>query len=153
MPRDKRLYMTFPIDFPDHPKVVPLSALAKWSFVEMNAYSRRLGLDGRIPIATARVKWSRKVLADLVSSDPDRPLVILEPDAYVIRDYAEHQFTSDDIEELHEKRAKAGSMGGNAAAKAKQTGSKPVASATANGQQNAAGLRSGLSVPRLILIR
>lgn len=135
MPRDQRLYMTFPIDFPDHPKVKPLSVAAKWAFVEMNAYSRRQGLDGVIPIATARAMWSRKVLADLVASHPTRPLIVLDADSYVIRDYADHQLTSGDIEDLHEKRSRAGAMGGKAKAERKQTSSNRVASAKAKGKQ------------------
>jgi len=137
MPRDRRLYMTFPIDFPDHPKVKPLTPLAKWTFVEMNAYSRRLGLDGRIPATVANLMWGKKPLADLIASHAERPLILFEGDEYIIRDYSEHQFTSEDLEDLHEKRSRAGAMGGKAKAEAKQTASKPLASATANGYQTA----------------
>jgi len=98
MVRDKRLFMTFPIDFPEHPKVKPLSVHAKWAFVEMNGYSRRYNLDGRIPKKTALANWSAKILAELVASHPDRPLVLLDGDTYVLRDYAEHQETTETIE-------------------------------------------------------
>lgn len=138
MPKDQRLYMTFPIDFPDHPKVKPLSALAKWTFVEMNAYSRRLGLDGIIPAATAHAIWAKRPLADLVASHPERPLVLLVDEAYVIRDYAEHQMTTSDIEDLREKRSAAGAKGGKAKAQAKQTASNSLASAKANVWQSLA---------------
>lgn len=124
--------MTFPIDFPDHPKVKPLSALAKWTFVEMNAYSRRLGLDGRIPAVTAHAMWAKRPLADLVASHAERPLVVLESDTYVIRDYADHQMTTSDIEDLREKRAAAGAKGGRAKADRNQTGGNAVASARAS---------------------
>jgi hypothetical protein len=116
MPKDNRLYMTFPIDFWMHPKVAPLSVLAKWTFVEMNGYSRLHRLDGRIPEALAKHQWKAKPLAELVASDPERPLVEYLPAFYVIRDYAEHQFTTDDEEELHQKRAQAGAKGGKASA-------------------------------------
>lgn len=141
MPRDQRLYMTFPIDFPDHPKVKPLNPTAKWTFVEMNAYSRRLGLDGRIPAATARAIWPKKPLADLVASHPERPLVLLDGETYVIRDYADHQQTTGDIEDLRQKRALAGAKGGKAKAEAQQQGSKPLASAKAKDEQTEAELR------------
>lgn len=137
MPRDRRLYMTFPIDFDEHPKVEALSDAAFRAFVSMNGYSRRHDLDGRIPAPLARKKWRPRVLAELVASHPERPLVLLADDVYVIRDYAEHQFTTADLEDLKQKRSKAGALGGaaKAAAQAKQTGSKALASATANAKQ------------------
>lgn len=143
MPRDRRLYMTFPIDFDEHPKVAPLSDAAFRTFVEMNAYSRRHDLDGRIPARAARSKWKPRALAELVASHPERPLVLLDDSEYVIRDYSEHQFTTADLSNLHERRAEAGAKGGaaKAAARAKQSASKGLASAIANGQQNVAGIR------------
>lgn len=136
MPRDQRLYMTFPIGFDEHPKVAPLSDAAFRAFVEMNGYSRRNGLDGRIPVRAARAKWRGRALTELVESHPTRPLVLLEDDAYVIRDYAEHQFTTADLDDLHTKRAAAGAKGGaaKAAALAKQVPARPRASALARSQ-------------------
>jgi hypothetical protein len=125
--------MTFPIDMPDHPKVRPLSPASKWFFVEMNAYSRRLGLDGRIPVKVARMMWPKKALDELVGSDPNRPLVLLDGDEYVIRDYADHQLTADAIERLRDERSKAGRKG---AARRWQNDGKPIASAIANGWQD-----------------
>lgn len=143
MPRDRRLYMTFPIDFDEHPKVSPLSDAAFRAFVEMNAYSRRQDLNGRIPVQVAKKRWKSRALTELVESHPERPLVVLDGADYVIRDYAQHQFTSADLEELRSKRAAAGAKGGaaKAAARAEQTVSKPLASAIAKGQQNVAGFR------------
>lgn len=137
MPRDQRLYMTFPIEMPDHPKVRPLTPATKWFFVEMNAYSRRLGLDGVIPVKTAVAMWPKRALNELIGSHPDRPLVVLDGDNYVIRDYAEHQLTEADIEDLRDKRAAAGAKGGaaKAAAKAKQDASKALALAKQNSSQ------------------
>lgn len=137
MPRDRRLYMTFPIDFDEHPKVEALSDGAFRAFVSMNGYSRRHDLDGSIPALLARKKWKPRVLDELVASHPERPLVLLEDGVYVIRDYAEHQFTTADLEDLKQKRSRAGALGGaaKAAAQAKQTGSKGLASAKANAKQ------------------
>lgn len=96
MPRDKRLWMTFPIDFDEHPKIEALSDAAFRAFVSMNGYSRRHDLDGEIPAAVARKRWGVDVLNELVASHQTRPLVYLSlnPDVYVIRDYAEHQDTT-----------------------------------------------------------
>lgn len=111
MPRDQRLYMTFPNDFWMHPKVAPLPVEAKWAFVEMNGYSRMQDLDGVIPAVMAERLWPREVLQILVGSHPDRPLVVWDADSYVIRDYAEHQQTVAERDELSRKRSEAGSLG------------------------------------------
>lgn len=103
--------MTFPIDFYEHPKVAPLSDAAFRAFVEMNGYSRRHDLDGHIPVNAARLKWKARALAELVASHPDRPLVVLVGDEYVIRDYADHQFTAGDLDKLRERRSQAGAKG------------------------------------------
>jgi hypothetical protein len=126
--------MTFPIEFPEHPKVKPLSKAAKWDFVEMNAYSRRLGLDGVIPVATAHVTWSKKSLAELVASHPTRPLVELVGDNYVIRSYEDHQFTTADLDDLRDKRSKAGQAGGKASASARANAKQVLEQNEAKGQ-------------------
>lgn len=132
MPRDQRLYMTFPIDFWMHPKIAPLSDSAFRTFVEINGYSRMLHLDGRVPVATARKTWKPKALAELAANHPERPSLSIDGDCFVIWNYAEHQLTEADIEDLREKRSQAGRKGGKstanakalATANAKQTGSK-----------------------------
>jgi len=118
MPRDPRLYMTFPIDFDEHPKVEPLSDAAFRTFVAMNGYSRRQKLDGRIPAVVARKRWKVRALTELLDSHPERPLLLLDGDAYVLREYAEHQFTTADEAELHARKAAAGAKGGRAKAAA-----------------------------------
>lgn len=137
MPRDPRLYMTFPIDFDEHPKVEPLSDAAFRTFVAMNGYSRRQRLDGRIPTVVARKRWRVKALTELLASHPSRPLVLLEDDVYVLREYAEHQFTTEDEAELHDRKARAGAKGGRAKAAA-------VAAARDLPKQDLAG--SGLEI-------
>lgn len=132
MPRDRRLYMTFPIDFDEHPKVLPLSDAAFRAFVEMNAYSRRNDLDGRIPAVVAKLRWKSRVLAELVASHDERPLVLLDGATYVLREYREHQFTLGDLESLRQKRSEAGAKG---AAKRWHKDAKPVANAMANASE------------------
>ena len=108
MPRDTRLYMTFPIDFHRHPKIARLSDAAFRAFVEANGESRIAESDGRIEAEDAEFMWKPDVLAELVTSHPTRPVMLREGTTYVLRDYAEHQFTKADRDELREKRAKAG---------------------------------------------
>lgn len=122
MAKDQRLYMTFPNDFWMHPKVAPLSVDAKWTFVEMNGYSRMQDLDGRIPTVMALRLWSPDALGELVASHTERPLVVLDGDTYVIRDYDKHQQTTADRDGLSQVRAAAGRKG-----RAKQLQGKPQA--------------------------
>lgn len=120
MPIDKRLYMTFPNDFWQHPKIELLSDNAFRAFVEMNGYSRMQDLDGRIPVEVVKRRWKPRSVTELVNSHPERPVLLREGDEYVIRDYAQHQMTKASRDSLSEKRAKAGAKGGKARANAKQ---------------------------------
>lgn len=108
MPRDKRLYMTFPIDFWTHPKVSRLSDAAFRAFVESNGHSRMIESDGHIEAEDAEFMWKPEILAELLRSHPTRPLMLRQDDTYVLRDYAEHQFTKADRDSLTEKRSRAG---------------------------------------------
>lgn len=122
--------MTFPIDFWQHPKVARLSDSAFRAFVESNGHSRMIESDGRLEAEDAEFLWDASALEALVKSHPTRPLMLREEDAYVLRDYAEHQFTKADRDELSRKRSEAGAKGAavrdaNRQALAKQTSSKP----------------------------
>jgi hypothetical protein len=117
MPRDQRLYMTFPIDFWKHEKVRRLSDAAFRAFIESNGYSRERESDGVIEAADAEFLWSVDALGELTRSHPTRPLMVRQEADYVLRDYAEHQFTKADRDELSRKRREAGRKGGQASAK------------------------------------
>ena len=108
MPRDRRLYMTFPNDFWTHPKVSRLSDAAFRAFVEANGHSRMRETDGVIEKEDAEFRWKTEALDGRVKSHPTRPLMVRDGDRYILRDYAEHQLTKADREELAEKRAAAG---------------------------------------------
>jgi len=101
--------MTFPIDFWTHPKVSRLSDAAFRAFVEANGHSRMRETDGLLEPDDAEFLWKLEVLEELVRSHPSRPLMVRDDAGnYVLRDYAEHQFTKADRDELTEKRRKAG---------------------------------------------
>lgn len=112
MPRDKRQYITLPIDFDEHPKVALLSDSAFRTFVEMNLYSRRNELDGVIPFGIAIKRWNRKALNELEASHLDRPLIRFDGSEYTIRDYAEHQLTRADVEAIRSRNTENGKRGG-----------------------------------------
>ncbi len=111
MPRDKRLYMTFPIDIHRHPKMLRTSAAAKWAFVEMNGEARIAGNDGRFTAEEAEYLWPVELLNELLASHPTRPVVVRDGTDYVIREYAEHQQTVAAIEEMRVKKSAAGRHG------------------------------------------
>jgi hypothetical protein len=100
--------MTFPIDFWTHPKVSRLSDAAFRAFVESNGQSRMRETDGVLEPDDAEFLWKPDVLEELVRSHPSRPLMFKDDDGnYVLRDYAEHQFTKDDRDRLSQKRKEA----------------------------------------------
>ena len=108
MPRDSRLYMTFPIDFWTHPKVSRLSDAAFRAFVESNGHSRMRETDGVLEPEDAEFLWTPETLDELVRSHPSRPLMFKDDAGnYVLRDYAEHQFTKADRDDLSQKRKEA----------------------------------------------
>ena len=112
MPRDKRLWMTFPIDMHRHPKITRLPVTARWAFFEMNGEARLNDNDGVFPAVEAEHEWGKKALDYLVKSHPTRPLVIRDGDVYRIRDYAEHQETRAAREERVERNRLNGKRGG-----------------------------------------
>lgn len=125
MPRDSRLYMTFPIDFWTHPKVARLSDAAFRAFVESNGHSRMRETDGVLEPDDAEFLWKPEVLEELARSHPLRPLMFRDDSGnYVLRDYAEHQFTKADRDDLSQKRKEAAEKRW-ANANAEQVQSKP----------------------------
>jgi hypothetical protein len=126
MPRDRRLYMTFPNDIHRHPKVSRLSVEARWAFVEMNGEARLADNDGLFTREDALYYWPAELLSELCGSHPTRPLVVHDAEAntYLIRDYAEHQQTKAEREALSEKRSRAGRASGKARTSVEQVLSK-----------------------------
>lgn len=134
MPRDPRPYVTYPLGYTSHPRWELLSDAAFRAMHEMQDVMRQQGLDGRMLIAQAERRWRKRVLAELVAGIDDRPLLVREGDHYVVRSYAEHQFTTADAEALRKKRAEAGRAGGLASGSSRR--SKAEALASDNGKQN-----------------
>lgn len=112
MPRDKRLWMTFPIDMHRHPKITRLPVTARWAFFEMNGEARIDDNDGIFAAADAEHLWGKKVLDQLVASHPTRPLVVRDGDVYRIREFGEHQETRADREARVERNRNNGTKGG-----------------------------------------
>ncbi|MCC2033089.1 hypothetical protein [Microbacterium allomyrinae] len=128
MPRDQRLFMTFPIDIHRHPKLRNQPAEVKWAFVEMNGEARLADNDGRFTAEDAEFLWPREILDALVTTHPTRPLVIREVNGgdYVIRDYAEHQETRAARAARVEKNRANGAKGGRPRKNPEVTDPKPT---------------------------
>lgn len=112
MPRDRRIWMTFPINFWLHPKIRPLSDAAFRAFVEINGYSRMEDLDGRVPVVLAKTMWKPKALGELLANHPERPSLSVDGDVYVIWNYSEHQDTVADREARTATNTANGKRGG-----------------------------------------
>lgn len=112
MPKDTRIWMTFPINFWMHPKIRPLSDAAFRAFVEINGYSRMEDLDGRVPVALAKTMWRQRALGELLKNHPDRPSLLIDGDDYVIWNYDEHQETRATREARQATNTANGKLGG-----------------------------------------
>jgi len=128
--KDERLYGKFGLDFPDHPKIMPLSDSAFRCLIEATLWSRKHLTNGFITKRLAIAKWSLEVLRELATNDPLKPSLVETEEGWYIHDFAEHQTTKEELEALREVRKMAGQRGGRASAEAKrkqvlkQTGSK-----------------------------
>lgn len=125
MTKDSRLYARFALDFPDGPKIAPLSDSAFRTLVEMTCYSRRMLSDGFIDDRIATLKWKPKAITELSQNDNERPSLVKVEGGYRIHDFEEHQQTRADIE----RKRDAGRLGG--LAKAGKSPSKRLADAKA----------------------
>lgn len=124
MAKDDRLYARFDIAMDEHPKVMLLSDAAFRALHEATYYSRRQLTDGFLDERVALRKWRQDVIDELSSNHPERPSWVRVEGGWQIRDYADHQTTTADIQ----AKKDAGRLGG--LAKAKRNSSKPVAGAT-----------------------
>lgn len=139
MPKDSRLYANITHDFFESPKIMVLSPEAKLGLLEMILWSCRMQTDGVIDRRVASAKHLLDVCQELLDNDPDAPsLVELENGDFFIHDFAEHQTTRAEIEEIREKRRAAGRAGGLAKSRAHAgKSSKRLASATASAKHGA----------------
>jgi hypothetical protein len=112
MTKDERLYARFDIAMDEHPKIMLLSDAAFRALHEATYYSRRQLTDGFLDERVALKKWRPEVIEELSSNHPERPSWVRVDGGWEIRDYAEHQTTTADIQAKKE----AGRLGGLAKA-------------------------------------
>lgn len=114
--KDRRLYGKFTLDFPDSHKIMPLSDKAFRCLVEATLWSRKHMSDGVLPSRYAVARWGLETLQELASND-EHPSLIEDENAWIIRDYSEHQDTREEIEARSSRNKAAGQKGGQAKAK------------------------------------
>lgn len=115
--KDVRLYGKFTLDFPDSPKILPLSDAAFRCLVEATLWSRKQMTDGVLARRLALAKWPLDVLQELASNDEDNPSLIETDEGWIIHDFAAHQDTRAEIEARSARNKAAGQKGGQARAK------------------------------------
>lgn len=140
MPKDKRLWMKFPNDFWQHPKIAPLSDAAFRAFVELNGYSRMQDLDGRIAAAVVARMWPNDAIEELQKNHPERPSLSIDGSEYVIWNYDEHQETKAERAARQETNTANGKRGGRPRKTDSVTEQKPTGFSPANpGETNPPG--------------
>lgn len=115
--KDQRIYGKFTEDFPDHPKIMPLSDAAFRCLVEATLWSRKHRTDGLLARRYAVARWSLSVLTELCENDAFNPSLSEVEDGWIIHDFALHQETRAEIEARSERNKIAGQKGGLAKAK------------------------------------
>lgn len=120
MSKDPRPFIQLALDFPDHPKIRPLSDKAFRILVEMLAWSSDQGTDGFVAEAMFKTFGTPGARKELLTNDPKRPSVVAVADGYQLHDFEKHNRLRAEIDEIRAKRAAAGAKGGKAKANAKQ---------------------------------
>ena len=135
-------YIRVDVLLPNHPKLDGLNYPAKWTLLELWCHCGQYLTDGFVRDAM----WRRFGTANARRLLVEKGLAIRVDGGYQMHDYLHHQRSRAEVEELRDKRAKAGAMGGKAKANAvalakqkpqqvlKQTASKPVAEAEAEAE-------------------
>ena len=89
MAKDRRYYAKFTLDFPSHPKILPLSDAAFRTLIEATIWSCEHKTDGWLPHALALARWLLASMQELSTNDPQNPSLIASEAGWLIRDFAE----------------------------------------------------------------
>src|SRR6185312_11444594 len=139
MARPNWEYIRVDVLLPGNPKLDGLTYPSRWTLIELWCHCGQYLTDGFVRDAV----WRRLGTANARRQLLEHDLAHRVPGGYQMHDYLEHQRSRAEVEDLREKRRKAGAKGGNAKANAKQvleqtpqqklkqTASKPVAEAEA----------------------
>lgn len=118
-------------DFFTHPKAAGLSTTAVTIYLRAICYSSQHLTDGRVPLKVI-ASWGYARWRHSLDTLSTCSLVTMSDECMVIHDYLDYQRSAQEVRDIREKRASAGSKGGKAkAANSKQTSSKLLDSALA----------------------
>lgn len=145
MPKDRRLYGSFTLDFPESHKIMPLSDSAFRCLVEATLWSRKQLTDGLLPSRYAVARWGVEVLQELATNDPSSPSLVEVESGWLIHDFAEHQDTKEVVEARSKQNKLNGQKGGLAKSKrtAKRVASKSVSEVVAETETETETYRGG----------
>ena len=115
MAKDERIYIKVTNNILDHPKVEVLSDKAFRTLIDLWCWSSRNLKNGNIPHAVWMKKTTAKTRTELLGNGLAEPT---EAGVYM-HDYLKHQNSKEEVEALRQKRAHAGSLGGQRSAAAK----------------------------------
>ena len=140
-------YIRVDVLLPNHPKLDGLNYPAKWTLLELWCHCGQYLTDGFVRDAV----WRKFGTANARRLLVEHGLAIRVEGGYQMHDYLLHQRSRAQVEELRDKRAKAGSKGGKAKANAvalakqkpqqvlKQNASKSLAEAEAEAEADLNG--------------
>lgn len=109
-------YIRVDVLMPTNPKVCGLGLASRWLLIELWCYCGQHLTDGYVP---AQV-WRRTGRARDRQALVDNGFASKTDGGYLMHDYLEHQRSRAEVDDLREKRRKAGERGGHARANAKQ---------------------------------
>lgn len=109
MPKDRRLWVKVSTDIGRHPKMAALSDSAFRAYIECLAHAKELNRDGFIPARDAR-RWMPEF--EELLSNGERPSVVAVDGGYQIRDFADHQESSENVERRRAASRANGAKGG-----------------------------------------
>jgi hypothetical protein len=111
MPRDPRTFITLHDGMPEHHKIEALSDKAFRTLIDLWCWCSRNTTDGDVPESVWLKRTTARVRGELLQR-----MVEPRPDGVYMHDYLEHQRSKAEIDELRNKRSRAGSLGGKRSA-------------------------------------
>jgi hypothetical protein len=103
-----QLWAKIALNLADNPKVIGLSDSAFRAFVEAILYSRQHLTDGFLDARVVAKRWGLDVAAELTSNDPQNPSWVPVEGGFQLHNFCEYQTTTDDLDEIRERKSRAG---------------------------------------------
>jgi hypothetical protein len=118
--------------FAEHGKVVGLSDAAFRAYVTALCYCGRRENNGSIPAGAVKMLGGARRFTDLV----DAGLMERDGENYVVHDYLDYNPSKEELDEMREKKRRAGSAGGKQSASTRSSKTQAPATAPAQAESN-----------------